>query len=125
MQSESFGSVKVFWRPYSRERLVELLQEQMPALAKALPLKRVILFGSWAANRATAFSDVDVMVIYEDPPLSDAYERAVRAMHVQGLEAHVYSRSQAQALAPTLENMTREGIVIHEEKGTKHARPPS
>ena len=65
MPSKSFSSVKIFWRPYSRAELVERLKERVRALAEVLPIKKVVLFGSWATGRATAFSDIDLLVEME------------------------------------------------------------
>jgi len=63
-------------------------------------------------GRATAFSDIDLLVVYADPPRDDAYALVRRGVPIRGLEAHVYAESEAARLAPTLERMTREGIVL-------------
>lgn len=73
MPVKYYGSVKVFYPELSREELVARLRGAMPALQEALPVTRVVLFGSWAKGRATAFSDVDLMVLYKDPPRDDAF----------------------------------------------------
>lgn len=112
MPSGSSRSVRVFWPRHSREELVALLRQNLPALGAALPLKRVVLFGSWATGRATAFSDIDLLVVYADPPRGDAYMVVQRAISVRGLEPHVYSEAEAQKLAQTLERMTRDGVVL-------------
>lgn len=112
MPSRSSSSVRVFSRPYSREELVALLRRQLPALAAALPVRRVVLFGSWAKGRATAFSDIDLLVVYADPPRDDAYALLRRHLALRGLEPHVYSETEATRLRPTLERMTRDGIVL-------------
>lgn len=98
MPSRSSGSVKVFSRPYSGEQLLELLRRELASLAAALPLRRVVLFGSWASGRATAFSDIDLLVVYADPPREDAYVLVRRSVRIRGLEPHVYSEAQAAKL---------------------------
>lgn len=118
MRRESFGSVKVFYPPYTRHDLIELLRGKVPALAAELPLQRVVLFGSWARGNHTAFSDVDLMVIYGDPPRDDAYDAVKRTMEVRGLEAHVYSANQARAVGRTLERMAEGGIVLFPPEGS-------
>jgi hypothetical protein len=65
--SGSSGSVKVFYQAYDRAQLIEWLRKQMPALRARLPVRRAVLFGSWAAGRATTFSHVDVLIVYADP----------------------------------------------------------
>src|SRR5437879_13009138 len=102
MRSSSSGSVKVFWPRHSREELIARRRRGMPALAEQLPLKRAVLFGSWAKGRATAFSDVDLLIVYGDPPRSDAFAQVRGAIDVPGLEPHVYAESEAAAVAPTL-----------------------
>jgi predicted nucleotidyltransferase len=112
MPNASSGSVKVFYPPHSQAQLVALLRERLPELATALPLKRVVLFGSWAKDRATAFSDVDLLVVYASPPREDAYKTVWRCLRLRGLEPHVYSEEEAVAIQPTLDRMTQDGITL-------------
>lgn len=77
-----------------------------------LPVRRVALFGSWAEDRATAFSDIDLLVVYADPPRDDAYVLLRRHLPLRGLEPHVYSETEATQFGPTLERMTRDAIVL-------------
>lgn len=88
------------------------MREHLPALGRAIPLKRVVLFGSWASGRATAFSDVDLLVVYGGPPRTDAYVLVRKLLPVRGLEPHVYAEADAAALGGTVERMTRDGIVL-------------
>jgi uncharacterized protein len=103
--------VRVFY-PASREQIVALLRERLPALATVLPLKRAVLFGSWAKGRATAFSDIDLLVVYDGPPRDDAYKTVRRCLDVRGLEPHVYAEAEADGVRATLDRMTREGISL-------------
>jgi len=112
MLTESSGSVKVFYPRYRQEELVALLRERLPALATVLPLKRVVLFGSWARGKATAFSDIDLLVIYADPPREDAYMLVRRVLSLRGLEPHVYAEQQAEQVKETLTRMTEDGIGL-------------
>ena len=79
---------------------------------RAEPVKRAVLFGSWAAGRATAFSDVDVLVIYADPPRDDAYRLVWDALRVPGLEPHVYAESEAEPVRATLDRMLDGGVEL-------------
>ncbi len=112
MPIESSGSVKVFYPPASQAQLVALLRERLPALAARLPLQRAVLFGSWATDRATAFSDVDLLVVYAGPPRDDAYKTVRRCLDLRGLEPHVYTEAEAEKLRPTLDRMIRDGISL-------------
>jgi uncharacterized protein len=108
-------SVKVTFPSRSRDEIVVYLRERLSSLRADLPLRRVVLFGSWAHGRATAYSDVDVLVVYTGPPRDNAYRLIWHQLSLPGLEPHVYSETEATALAPVLERMTRSGIVIFEE----------
>lgn len=112
MPKGSSGSVKVFYPSYSRGELVAILEQRLPALTAVLPVKRAVLFGSWAEGRATAFSDIDLLLIYADPAQEDAYKLARRLLNLRGLEAHVYSEDQADKLKATIERMTQNGVVL-------------
>jgi predicted nucleotidyltransferase len=105
-------SVEIFWPRHSREELVALLRESLPALAAALPLRRVALFGSWASGRSTAFSDVDLLVVHAGPPREDAYALVQTLIPVRGLEPHIYSEAEAAASQATLEHMTRGAVEL-------------
>ncbi len=112
MLSSTPGSVKVFYPAYDRAQLIEWLRERMPALRARLPVRRTVLFGSWVAGRATAFSDVDVLIVYADPPREDAYKLVREHLRLRGLEPHVYSETEAARLESTLRRMTRDGIDL-------------
>jgi predicted nucleotidyltransferase len=61
VQKKSYGSVKVFW--LDEEFLKEKLKESAYKLIQEKPeVKKVVLFGSLAQNRATAFSDADILI---------------------------------------------------------------
>jgi predicted nucleotidyltransferase len=114
MPSKSFGSVKVFSPPFDLPTLLRLLDERTKELARKLPLRRVVLFGSWARGKATAFSDIDLLVIYADPPRDDAYRIVRQTINLQGLEAHVYTESEVRQIERTLQHMTEGGIMLLE-----------
>jgi predicted nucleotidyltransferase len=93
-------------------QLIETLRGRLAALAAELPIERAVLFGSWAAGRATAFSDIDVLVVYAGPTRDDTYSLVWRALHLRGLELHLYAETEAERLQPTLARMTRDGIDL-------------
>ena len=112
MPKRLLSSVKIFYPDYSPTQLVGIIQKRLPALEKALSLKRVVLFGSWAVGRETAFSDIDLMVIYNGPPREEAYKLVRHFLKLRGLEPHVYTEEQAEKLKATLDRMTRQGIIL-------------
>lgn len=112
MPMRSSGSVKIFSPPYRRDELVAMLKARLPALSAVMPVERVVLFGSWAQGKATAFSDIDLLVVYAGPPREDAYRLVRRTLALRGLEPHVYTQQEAEQLTPTLERMSRNGVVL-------------
>ena len=112
MPQGSSTSVKVFYPSFKIEELLLLLKERIKGLQALLPLKKVMLFGSWSTGRETAFSDIDLLVIYEGQGRQEAYKIVWRYLNLRGLEAHVYSEDEAEKLRPTLESMTKNGILL-------------
>ena len=112
MRTRSFGSVRVFYPAFRRDELIERLRASMEALRARLPVRRVVLFGSWARGRATAASDVDLLVVYADPPRADAYAVVKRTLGIPRLEPHVYAESEYTQVQDVVERMTRDGVEI-------------
>jgi len=112
MRTGSSSSVRIFYPQYDCKGLVELLNARLPILSQRILLKRVVLFGSWAKGKATIFSDIDLLVIYADPPREDAYQLVRRCLDIRGLEPHVYSEQQAGLMKVTLDRMTKDGVVF-------------
>jgi uncharacterized protein len=115
MPMKSYGSVKVFYPEYTRNELIEKLRQGVRKLADKLPLDRVVLFGSWSRSRHTAFSDVDLMIIYTGPERDDAFALVKEVVAVKGLEPHIYTSEQAARL-PVLDRMTAGGVAIFPEQ---------
>ena len=113
MPHESSNGVRVFYRTHSREEIVRAIEAGIGPLAARVALRTVVLFGSSASNRHTAASDVDLLVVYGGPPRDEVFGIVKDVMQVPRLEPHVYSQSQADALAPVLRRMTRGGIRIY------------
>ncbi len=62
IQKKSYGSVKVFW--LNKELLKKRIQKAArKVLSKNSDVEQVILFGSLAEDRATVFSDADILII--------------------------------------------------------------
>jgi predicted nucleotidyltransferase len=104
--------VRIFWPAFDRVGLVETLREGVRRLEHELPLVRVVLFGSQATGRATAASDVDLLIVYRGEPRSDAYALARRALRVTRLEPHLYTEGQYRQAVDVVERMARDGITL-------------
>jgi hypothetical protein len=112
MPSESSRSAKISWPTRDRDDIIASIQAALPELKENLPVRRVVLFGSFAKGRATAHSDVDLLVVYEGPPREDAFATVKKTIPVRGLEPHVYTLDDADARDQLLGRMTRGGIVL-------------
>jgi len=112
MPNRSSGSVKVFYPPFSREELLALLRRRMPALQGVLPLKRVVLFGSYARGQQTIASDIDLLVIYAGEPREEAYALVKRTLNIPGLEPHLYTEQEYEQVKMTVERMIRDGFPV-------------
>ena len=112
MQRPSSSSVRVFYPEFDRDELLEKLRDGVARLEMLLPLRRVVLFGSWARGRQTAASDIDLLVVYEGAARDDAYRLVRKTLDIRGLEPHVYTVDEAASLAPTIERMTAGGIKL-------------
>jgi len=65
IQRRSYGSVKVFWLDK------DLLRKKIQKAARRIlstnsNVEKVILFGSLAEDKATAFSDADILIVVKD-----------------------------------------------------------
>jgi len=114
MRSGSYGSVRIFYPRFNRAQLVARIAERLPQLQQELPLKRVVLFGSYAKGNSTVASDVDLLVVYEDPKREDDYKPVKSILDIPRLEPHVYSQSEYERSKTTIERMIAGGIVLVE-----------
>lgn len=112
MRGKSSTSVRVFFPPFTLEELLQLIRLRIPALRERLPLRRVVIFGSYAKGRQTAASDVDLLVIYAGERREDAFKIVKRTLNIPRLEPHVYSEEEYQKLKPTVERMAKGGIEV-------------
>ncbi|HEV8129855.1 MAG TPA: nucleotidyltransferase domain-containing protein [Acidobacteriota bacterium] len=116
MPRKSSSTVKVFYPRFSYAQLVGVLAQHLSRLARTFPLKRAVLFGSWVRGKATAFSDIDLLIIYEDPVREDAYRLIWNSLDLRGLELHVYTERQAEEHKAMLERMIENGVVVFPTK---------
>jgi len=123
MRPRSSGSVKVFYPPWTREALLVRLREGVIALCEALPLVRVVLFGSYARGRQTVASDIDLLVVYAGAVRGDAYALVRRTLDVRRLEPHVYAEEEYTQVRDTLERMVQDGVTVYSAGCAAHCHP--
>jgi hypothetical protein len=120
----SSGSVRIFYPAFDRAGLVRTLQARLDRLGAALPLVRVVLFGSCARGTHTVASDVDLLVVYRGAPRPDAYADVKRALGVPRLEPHLYTEVEYEAARATVDRMTRDGVTLFEQPPRPAGSPP-
>jgi predicted nucleotidyltransferase len=65
IQRKSYGSVKVFW--LDKDLLKKRIQQAAKRImATNADVEKVVLFGSLAEDRATAFSDADILIVVKE-----------------------------------------------------------
>jgi hypothetical protein len=118
---KAMSQVRVTYPALSRVDVVERLRKARASLEKKLPISRMILFGSYAQDRYTAGSDIDVIVVYRGHERDDAYKTVVDEIGLPRLEARVYTEREFDELmvnSPKSAKMfAREGIEITRADG--------
>ena len=112
MPMRSSSSVRVFYPKLDRGALIRRLEEGLVRLEELLPLARVVLFGSWAKGRHTVASDIDLLIVYRGEARANAYALVRRALDVPGLEPHLYTEAEYQAVAGTVDRMIEGGVTL-------------
>ncbi len=112
MPARSSGSVRVFYPRFDRTQIVAALRAGVERLGDVLPLRRVVLFGSYAKGTYTVASDIDLLVVYGGEPRADAYALTRRVLNIPRLEPHLYTEVEYDRVSATLERMIEGGITI-------------
>ncbi len=111
-----YASAKVIYPRLGREEVESRLREAAVAASAMIPLRKVILFGSYAKNRYTASSDIDVFVVYAGRRRSDAFERLWRVLRLPRLELQVFHEEDFHELlrrSPRFEGELKKGIQVY------------
>jgi len=108
--------VRIFYPEYNKEKVLEIIRNSLLQLLKVLPVKLVVLFGSYAKGNFTVFSDVDLLVVYDDPIREDAYKIVKKTIRLKSLEPHVYSLSEYKQIEKTIAKMIENGVVVYKEE---------
>lgn len=112
LHKPSSSSVKVFLPKYTQEEVLQTLRARMPLLLERLPVRWVVLFGSYAKGNYTAFSDIDILVVYAGEPREDAFALVKRTFGLAGLEPQVLSEQEFRAVLPVWRKMLQESISV-------------
>ena len=112
MQSESSGSVQIFYPKLNREEVIRKIRKGLDDLKREIPISLVVLFGSYARGNYTVASDVDLLVVYTGEKREEAYTTIMRILDIPRLEAHVYLEEEYREVKEVIERMTRDGVVL-------------
>ncbi len=112
MQQISSTSVRVFYPKLKQEEIVRKIRKNLTALSEKLPVKKIILFGSYAKGNYTVASDIDLLILYKGVQREDAYVISKKMLGIPGLEPHVYSETEYEEMKETIERMIKDGITI-------------
>ncbi|MGC9075055.1 MAG: nucleotidyltransferase family protein [Candidatus Bipolaricaulaceae bacterium] len=99
---KSWSSVRVFYPELSRAEVLERLRARIDELSRSLPLRKAVLFGSYAKGNYTAGSDVDLLLVYKGEPRPDAYALVKRILEIPRLEPHLYTEQECKAVRETV-----------------------
>ena len=116
MRERSSNSVKIYYPKFSKNELIERLKRCAKDISKKIPLRLVVLFGSYASGRQTAASDIDVLIVYEGSRREDAYNICWDLIQLPNLELHIYSEDEYAKLkkskSPLPKEAEEKGIII-------------
>lgn len=116
MREESSNSVKVYYPKYSKEEIIKIIKKKMPTLKKKLSIVKIILFGSYAKDRYTVASDVDLLIVYNGKKIKNAYHIVWDTLKIDNLQPHVYTLDEYERLKSSGSYFIKEaekGIVLY------------
>jgi predicted nucleotidyltransferase len=115
MENRLSGSVKIFYPVHDLQALEKLIASRVNRLKQLLPVKLVLIFGSYARGNHTAASDIDLLVVYSGEARSDAYNRVVEVIDLPRLEPHVYTETECKQLKRIISRMRKGGRIVYDE----------
>lgn len=113
MQKKYSSSVRVFYPRFSKEEVIKLIRKRLAGLRNELPVSLVVLFGSYAMEKHTAASDIDLLVLYKGEKRADDYARTKSTIDIHGLKPHVYTEDEYVGVEEVIRKMIRGGITLY------------
>lgn len=120
MRRKSLDSVKIYSPRFRKEEIIRILKKKAYILAKKMGVKKIILFGSYARNRYTAASDIDILIIYNDKERrSNLYSEIWDIIDIPEIQLHIYTLEDYIKMKrqdnPFIKDIEKHGIIIWEE----------
>jgi uncharacterized protein len=113
MPSEFSDSVRIYHPPFRLDSLISLLKQRSQKLTEIFPLVYVVLFGSYAKKRETAASDINLLVVYEDPKNQNDYCIVWEAFDIPTLKPRVYTVSEYGILVSSFNSWLAPVLRYH------------
>lgn len=109
------SSVKVFFPKFNREEVVDEVARCVKMLRGRLALERVVLFGSYAKEKYTVASDIDLLVIFDDEKSGEdeVYKVLMKSIKLPRVELHILPKSSLKLYKES------KWMKIIEEEGVK------
>jgi hypothetical protein len=110
------SQVRATYPTLSRKQVIEKLRQARIHLEKKLPILKMVLYGSYAIDRYTAGSDIDLLVVYKGKRREDVYKLVMAEIDLPRLEPRVYTEEEFNACMARsrkfAETLKQEGVVI-------------
>jgi len=106
--------VKVYYPKFNLEEIIKRIKKGLKKGLKKFPIKTVILFVSYAEEKHTAASDIDLLIVYEGPKRRDDYSFFWDLFDIPQLELHIYTESEYKKLKNSfmIKEIEKKGIIL-------------
>ncbi len=94
---------------------VDEIKEKIQKILKEYPVKKAILFGSYAGKIPTKKSDIDLVIDSEGKLLNINFYGLLEEL-VESLQKKVdlFEISEIEKNSPLFKNISKEGIIVYE-----------
>lgn len=108
--------MRVFFPKHSSEKVINEIKKTIDKLSGKVALEKVMLFGSYAKNRYTVASDIDILVIFDDSRSTEdeIYKALMRNIELPRLELHILPKKDYELMKDSkwIKIIEKEGIRI-------------
>jgi len=119
MQNKSSDSVKIYYPRYSLREIREKIRKASEELFK-LGVVKIVLFGSFAKEKATAGSDIDLLILARDQESKNKFHEIMETINIEIAEAHLYMQSEFKKLKSSESWLAKEieknGVTLLKSK---------
>lgn len=116
MRRRSSSSVRVFYPRHSQSDVISRVKETVASLSERIALDEVILFGSYAKNKHTVGSDIDIFIVFDESRSTEdeIYKIIMKAIKLPRVELHILSNKDYELMKSSkwIETIMEEGIKI-------------